>query len=301
VLLDPRVLGHRIGWRACFALGALLGFAILLVRRYLPESPRWLLVHGRAEEAEAVVEAIEAQVCRSADCGNLPHQGRPITIEIRPRITFRSIAHALAVRYRKRTGLGLALMIAQAFFYNAIFFTYSLILSTFYGVPPERIGWYILPFAAGNCLGPLVLGRLFDTIGRRPMIAVTYALSGVLLLVTAILFERGVLTAFSQTLLWTVIFFIASTAASSAYLTVSEVFPLEIRAMAIAVFYAVGTGVGGLVAPAIFGALIGTHDRRHVFHGYVFGAALMLAAAAVAWRWGVAAERRSLEEVAASS
>jgi MFS family permease len=192
-------------------------------------------------------------------------------------------------------------MISQAFFYNAIFFTYALVLATFYGVPAEHVGYYIVPFAAGNFLGPLTLGRLFDSIGRRTMIAATYCISAILLLVTGWLFARGYLGPVSQTICWSVIFFVASSAASSAYLTVSEVFPLEIRAMAIAVFYAAGTGVGGLLAPTIFGALIETGSRQSVFAGYAAGALLMLGGAATAWFLGVNAERKSLEELSLSS
>jgi MFS family permease len=188
-------------------------------------------------------------------------------------------------------------MASQAFFYNAIFFTYALVLTDFYGVPSGHIGWYILPFAAGNFLGPLLLGRLFDTIGRRPMITFTYAMSGILLALCGFLFSQGVLSASTQTLAWSVIFFFASAAASSAYLTVSETFPLEIRALAIAFFYAVGTGIGGVIGPLLFGALIETGSRMSVFGGYLFGAVLMVAAAAVMWRWGVAAERKPLETV----
>jgi len=189
-------------------------------------------------------------------------------------------------------------MVAQAFFYNAIFFTYALVLTDFYGIAASQVGWYLLPFAAGNCLGPLLLGRLFDTIGRRPMIAFTYALSGVLLALTGALFAAGVLSATMQTVCWTVIFFFASAAASSAYLTVSETFPLEIRALAIAFFYAVGTGIGGIGAPWLFGALIDTGSRMSLFAGYLLGAVLMIVAAVIAARYGVAAERKPLEDVA---
>jgi MFS family permease len=290
-------LGHALGWRVAFGLGAMLGFAILLVRRNLPESPRWLLVHGRVDEADAVVTSIEERV--EAQFGPLPPAHGTLRIQVRPKITFGEIVRTLLVRYRERTILGLSLMIAQAFFYNAIFFTYALILGTFYGVPADKIGWYVLPFSVGNFLGPFVMGRLFDSVGRRPMIALTYALSGVLLALTGWLFARGALTAVTQTVMWSVIFFIASAAASSAYLTVSEVFPLEIRALAIAIFYAVGTAVGGLAAPAVFGVLIATGSRQSVFGGYLFGAALMIGAALVTLRYGVKAERRSLEEIAA--
>ena len=189
-------------------------------------------------------------------------------------------------------------MIAQAFFYNAIFFTYALTLTRFYAVPAERVGAYLLPFALGNFLGPLLLGRLFDSIGRRPMIAFTYAASGIVLLVTGAAFAHGALDARSHTLLWSIAFFFASAAASSAYLTVSELFPLEIRAMAIALFYAVGTGVGGLLAPTLFGALIQRGSRPELFAGYALGAGLMLFAALAALWLGVAAERRGLEDLA---
>ena len=189
-------------------------------------------------------------------------------------------------------------MAAQAFFYNAIFFTYALVLTDFFGIAVDAIGWYLLPFAAGNFLGPLLLGRLFDVVGRKPMIAFTYALSGILLLVSGYLFMRGLLSGQMQTLAWMVIFFFASAAASSAYLTVSETFPLEIRALAIACFYALGTAIGGIAGPVLFGALIDTGSRASIFGGYVLGAVLMIIAAAIEWRWGIAAERKSLETVA---
>ncbi len=299
LLLNPAVLGHRLGWRVAFGLGATIGTSILFLRRLLPESPRWLLIHGREREAEAIVREIEATVMREDKLTSLPpFSGDKVQIHVRKTTTLLDVARILVGPYRRRTLLGLGLMISQAFFYNAVFFTYSLVLSTFYGVPAEHIGYYIVPFAAGNFLGPLTIGRLFDSIGRRRMIAATYAVSSVLLLVTGWLFARGVLTATTQTLMWSVIFFIASTAASSAYLTVSEVFPLEIRAMAIAVFYAAGTGVGGFAAPAIFGALIATKSRDAVFAGYAAGALLMMGGALVAWFLGVDAERKSLESLA---
>ncbi len=208
------------------------------------------------------------------------------------------VAHTLFKVYRARALVGLVLMIAQAFFYNAIFFTFALVLTDFYGISASQVGWYILPFAAGNFMGPLLLGRLFDTLGRRPMIAFTYGISGILLVLSGYLFEIGVLNATTQTIAWMVIFFCASPAASAAYLTVSENFPLEVRALAIAVFYAVGTGIGGVAGPILFGALIDTGSRGSVFTGYLFGALLMMGAAVVGWRYAVAAERRPLEAVA---
>jgi MFS family permease len=189
-------------------------------------------------------------------------------------------------------------MIAQAFCYNAIFFTYALVLTDFYGVPADQVGWYLFPFAIGNVMGPLLLGRLFDTVGRKQMIALTYAISGILLIITGYLFMRGWLSAQTQTIAWMAVFFFASAAASSAYLTVSETFPLEIRALAIAIFYAVGTAAGGVIGPWMFGALIDSGSRTSLFGGYLLGALLMLAAALIEWRWGIPAERKPLEEVA---
>jgi MFS family permease len=221
-----------------------------------------------------------------------------IKLRMRDHTPLREVAQTLLVTYRQRALVGLTLMVAQAFFYNAIFFTFALVLSEFYGIPADRIGWYILPFAAGNFLGPLLLGRLFDTLGRRTMIAFTYGVSGVLLALSGYLFSIGALSAQGQTIAWMVIFFFASPAASAAYLTVSETFPLEVRALAIALFYAVGTGIGGVVGPALFGALIDTGSRGSVFAGYLLGAGLMIAAAVIAWRYAVAAERQALESVA---
>lgn len=297
ILLDPHYLPHAIGWRLVFALGALLGGAVVLVRRHVPESPRWLLLHGREAEANAVITAIEQDVERSL--------GRPLepceqatSIAVKGTVGFSEIIHTLLVRHRRRSILGLALMIAQAFAYNAIFFTYALVLGRFYGVAADSIGLYLLPFAVGNLLGPMFLGGLFDSVGRRPMIAATYGLSGLLLIVTGWLFARGLLTAATQTALWSIVFFIASAAASSAYLTVSELFPVELRGMAIALFYAVGTAAGGLVAPGLFGALIQSGSRSQVFAGYIIGGLLMLGAAVVALLLGLSAENKSLEQIA---
>jgi MFS family permease len=298
VLLNPSLFAHSIGWRLCFGLGAILGLAILMVRRILPESPRWLMTHGKMDEAERVVKSIEAEVAGEGGVEKLPKAEGSIKIQQRGSIGFGRIADVMWNKYRKRASLGMALMISQAFMYNAIFFTYALVLSKFYKVPSGSVGLYILPFALGNFLGPLTIGRLFDTIGRRAMIAITYTISGLLLAATAYLFAQGSLTATTQTIAWSVIFFFASASASSAYLTVSEVFPMEMRAMAIAFFYAIGTAAGGLFAPWLFGILIGTHDRNVLSLGYYAGAVLMLIAAGCEIFIGVAAERKPLEEVA---
>ena len=297
VLLDPSLLPPDMGWRAAFAIGAALGAIVLLMRAWLPESPRWLVTHGRAGEAEAIVAAIEERFRRAGHV-LAPGPFPTIRLEARTHTPLREVASTLLVHQRRRSLVGLALMASQAFFYNAIFFTYALVLTDFYAVPPDAVGWYILPFAAGNVLGPIVLGRLFDSIGRRPMIAFTYAVSGLLLALTGALFAADLVSSFSLAIAWSVIFFFASAAASSAYLTVSETFPLEIRALAIAVFYAVGTGIGGVVGPLLMGALISTGSRLSVFAGYLLGAVLMLAAAVVMVRWGIPAERRPLEDVA---
>ena len=297
VLLDPSLLPPDIGWRAAFFIGSVLGLFILVMRAWIPESPRWLMTHGYAEKAHAILDRIEEGHRRRGH--HVPEEELPkFRLHARRFTPLHEVWQALFRTHRRRTLVGLSLMAAQAFFYNAIFFTYALVLTDFYGVSADRVGWYLLPFAAGNFLGPLLLGRLFDTIGRRPMIAFTYALSGLLLALTGALFAAGLLSATGQTAAWTVIFFFASAAASSAYLTVSETFPLEIRALAIAFFYAVGTGVGGVGAPWLFGALIDTGSRASLFGGYLLGAALMLAAGLIALRFGVDAERKPLEAVA---
>jgi MFS family permease len=297
VLLDPAVIDPERGWRAAFLIGAALAGIVFFMRLWLPESPRWLMTHGRADEAEKVVAGIEDRLC--AEGRAIPDAQLPkVRLRTRTHTPLGDVVHTLLHRHRDRTLVALALMAAQAFFYNAIFFTYALVLTTFYGIPSQHVGWYILPFAAGNVLGPVLLGRLFDTIGRRPMIAFTYLMSGLLLALTGGLFAQGMLSAREQTLGWSVIFFFASAAASSAYLTASETFPLEIRALAIAVFYAVGTGVGGVAGPLLFGALIDTGSRTSLFGGYLLGATLMVLAAAIMWRWGIAAERKPLEHVA---
>jgi MFS family permease len=298
VALDPRVVAPEIGWRAAFMVGGVIGGAVLVLRRWIPESPRWLMTHGQPEEAAQVVAGIERRVQQET--------GRPLPDVTGPKLRLRrdvrawyaASFEALFQRYLRRTVLGVSLMAAQAFCYNAVLFTYALILTNFYDVPSGHVGWFMLPFALGNFAGPLVLGRLFDTIGRKVMITATYAVSGLLMAVTGWLFAQGILTAAQQTAAWTVIFFVASAAASSAYLTVGESFPLEVRAVAISIFYAFGTAVGGIAGPALFGALIETGSRQDILWGYLLGGGLMVAAAGVEAVLGVEAERRPLEEVA---
>ncbi|WP_084084876.1 MFS transporter [Cupriavidus sp. USMAA2-4] len=297
-LLDPRVLGPARGWRACFGLGAALAVAILLVRRHVPESPRWLAMHGRLHEADATLRKIEQSIAaRAAAAPARPAPAeRPAARRTPP--TLGDVAWLLMRRYRMRSAVTLSLMVSQAFLYNAVFFTYAMVLVRFYGVPDARAALYIFPFALGNAAGPLLLGPAFDRIGRRRMVSCTYVMSGVGLALTGWAFLAGWLDARTQALCWAAVFFLASAAASSAYLTASEIFPLEIRALAISLFYAVGTGAGGLVAPVLFGLLIQSGSRAAVAGGYAIGATLVVAAGLFALRHGIDAERRPLEEVA---
>jgi MFS family permease len=297
VLLDTSVFATDVGWRIAFGLGAILGLAILLVRRYVPESPRWMFIHGHDEEAEALVSDIERTVAEQTG-QELEEPRRTITIRQRRAIGFLTVTKTVVTLYPRRTIVGLALFIGQAFIYNAVFFGFALILSTFYGVGSGSAGYYTFFFALGNFAGPLVLGRFFDSIGRKPMIAGTYILSGSLLVITAFLFEAEVLTATTQTLAWCVIFFFASAGASSAYLTVSEIFPMETRAMAISFFYAVGTAIGGISGPFLFGKLIESGERGQVMLGFILGGALMIAGGIVQAVIGVEAAGRQLEDIA---
>ena len=297
ILLDPKFFPIDIGWRAGFFIGALLGFVVLFARRYVPESPRWLTIHGQHDKALRIIAEIESRV-RERSAPALAELDDVLTIHPRMHIGFRRIARTILRDYPRRAVLGLVLIASQAFLYNAIFFTYALVLTRFYDVPAAQTGLYLLPFALGNFTGPLLLGRAFDRYGRRAMIAGTYALSAILLWVTGWLFARGALSATEQTFLWCTIFFFASAAASAAYLTISEIFPLELRALAIALFYAAGTAIGGVAAPWLFGVLIGSGSRDAVSNGYALGAGLMLIAAVIEAWLGVDAERKSLERIA---
>ena len=296
VLLDPKILPIDLGWRLGFGIGALLGLVVIFFRHHVPESPRWLVTHGHREEAERVVAGIEERF--KGDGVHLDPPSGSMMIRPHGPVGFGLIARTMLRKYAGRSAYGLALMVSQAFLYNAIFFTYALVLSRFYGVPKDRTGLYLLPFAVGNFLGPILLGHLFDSVGRKPMIIVTYTTSAVLLALTGYLFSADRLSATSQTALWSVIFFFASAASSSAYLTVSEVFPLELRGIAIALFYAIGTAVGGTAAPWAFGRLIDTGSRTYLFYGYLFASALLLVAVGMTAAFGVKAERTSLEGVA---
>jgi MFS family permease len=297
VLLDTAIFAIDIGWRLAFGLAAIMGFAILLVRRNVPESPRWLFLHGYDEEADRVTADIERQVVADTGQELIPPR-RSIRIKQRPPIGIVEIAKTVFGMYPKRTFVGLSLFTGQAFLYNAIFFTYALVLTDIYNVGDASVGWYLIPFAIGNFCGPLFLGRLFDTVGRKPMIAGTYILSGVLLIITGFLFKNGTLNATTQTVAWCIIFFFASAGASAAYLTVSEIFPMETRAMAIAFFYATGTLVGGFGGPLLFGALIASGSPDQIFVGYAVGAVVMIFGGIIQATMGVEAAQRDLEDIA---
>lgn len=295
-LLDASLFSPALSWRFAFGIGAVIGLGVLFLRHHVPESPRWLMIHGRTPEAEHIVGDIEAHVTHRGE--TLPPATEQIRIKVQGHVPWREIWRLMAHEHRRRSILGFALMVTQAFFYNAVMFTYGLVLLRYYDVPAPRLGVYLVPLAIGNFLGPVLMGRLFDTVGRRIMITGTYVLSGVLLAVTAWLFRQGVLTALTQAVSWSIIFFIASSAASSAYLTVSEVFPLEIRAIAIALFYTCGTFAGGVGGPALFGYLVGTGSRELLFRGYLAGALAMVVGGAAEAVLGVDAEGKSLEEIA---
>ncbi len=302
LFLKESLFALDVGWRVSFGMGAILGLGILFVRRNVPESPRWLFIHGREDEAEKIVGGIEREV--EQESGKLEDPpGDPITVRQRKSIPFREIARTAFKLYPKRSTLGFSLFVGQAFLYNAVVFTLGLTLTTYLGVGANKVGLFYAVFAMGNFLGPLLLGRLFDTVGRRPMIAGTYLISAVLLVGVAALFYNGGGSepAFSD---WGLIaalgvtFFFASAGASSAYLTVSEIFPMEVRALAIAFFYAIGTAVGGIAGPLVFQKLGESGDPGQVALGYLIGAAVMAFGGIVEIFLGVKAEGESLEDIA---
>jgi MFS family permease len=291
------------GWRIGFFIGPVLGLIIIFLRRTIPESPRWLMTHGRNDEAERTVDDIEARVEHGHRELEPVDESKALEVTEHPRLGFVTLTRVFFGEYPRRSIYGFTMMVTQAFLYNAIFFSYGLVLTVFYKVPSGSLPYYFFPFAIGNLVGPLLLGHLFDTIGRRKMILGTYGLSGVLLIVSAWMFKAGMLTATTQTIFWCVIFFFASAGASSAYLTVSEIFPLELRGQAISYFFAISQGAGGVVAPWLFGHLIGGANNKHVHTwpltiGYLIGAAIMIIGGLVAWFIGVDSERKSLEDIA---
>jgi MFS family permease len=296
-LLDSGLLPPAFGWRFAFGIGAVLGLIILGLRRFVPESPRWLLLRGHDDEAENIVRRIETAVERER--GNLPMPHGTLSLVVRSHTPLHEVWHALTRWKPRRSLLGLILMSSQAFFYNSIFFTYGLVLPQFFDVDPRHVSLFLLPLAVGNFAGPLFLGQLFDSVGRRRMITATYAGSGLLMIIAALFFRRSDAGPISVAVWFSIISFVASSAASSAYLTVSEIFPLEIRAFAISVFYAAGTLTGGVGAPLLFGGLIQTGSRTAVFIGYILGAMAMIAGATAEALLGVDAERKSLESIAA--
>lgn len=296
VLLKGTFLPPNIGWRVAFGVGAALGIGVLFLRLGVPESPRWLMLRGKEEEADRIVTEIEKKVAQKA--GDLPKpEGEKLKLRVRDHTPLNEIFKSMFQDNRQRALLAFILMVGQSFFFNAVFFTYGLVVSKFYKISAQQMPLQLVPFAIGSFFGPVVLGKLFDSIGRKPMIAATYGIAGVFLVLTAVPFANGMLTAKTLGICFTVIFFVASSAASAAYLTVSEIFPLEIRALAIAVFYAIGTLIGGVGAPYLFGVLIASGSRWHVAFGYLVGAALMLIGAGAEWAIGVEAAGKSLESI----
>lgn len=296
VLLNAGVAPVNLGWRFAFGVGAVLGLGVLVLRLAVPESPRWLMLRGKEQDTDKIVSDIEKKVSEQRD--NLPKpEGEKLKLTVRDHTPWKEIFQNMWNDNRKRSLLALALMVGQSFFFNAVFFTYGLVVNKFYKVDAKHLPLHLLPFALASFLGPIFLGKLFDSLGRKPMITATYGLSGLLLILTAIPFAKGALGPTALNICFSVIFFVASSAASAAYLTVSEIFPLEIRALAIAIFYAIGTLIGGVGAPYLFGEMIASGSRWNVGFGYLLGAALMLIAAGAEWAVGVEAAGKSLESI----
>jgi MFS family permease len=297
-LLNPDLVPGNLGWRIAFFIGPILGLIIIFIRRHIPESPRWMMTHGRGAEAERIVQEIETEVEGQGFKLSPVDASEAISLHPRESVSFAALVNVFFRQYPSRTFLGVSLMVTQSFLYNAIFFTYALVLENFYHLNGSQAAVYFFPFAIGNLLGPLLLGRLFDTVGRRRMIFATYILAGTTLLSSAFLFEQGMLTAGTHTIFWCIAFFFASAGASSAYLTVSEIFPLEVRGQAISYFFAIAQIVGA-TGPFVFGSLIGDGSERYpLFLGYIVGAVVMMFGGLVALVWGVDAEGKGLEDVA---
>jgi MFS family permease len=298
LLLNPDLLSADTGWRISFGMGAVLALGILLVRRNVPESPRWLALHGRNDEAERVVAGIEEHVKDVTGRNELPEARDELELEPRKSTGFGEIARTMFGRYPRRSILGFTLMSTQAFIYNATVFTLTAGLVTFYKASSQTAPLYLVPFAIANFLGALLLGRFFDTIGRRAMIAGTYFISAVGLVTAGVLFKNDSVSIGVFVAILCATFFFASAAASAGYLTISETFPIEIRAMAIAFFFAISTGIGGAVGPLVFAKMIESGDRGQLFIGYLIAAGLMAIAALVELVLGVDAEQETLENVA---
>jgi MFS family permease len=298
VVLNTAIFPVNVGWRLSFVLGAVIGLAVLMVRRNVPESPRWLFIHCREKEAEKVTQEIEQQVSESTGEQLSEPEEEPLTVRQRSTIPLSLIIRSVVSLYPRRTILGLSLFVGQAFLYNSILFGFGNLLSLYFHTPSGNVPYYLAVFAVGNFAGALLLSPLFDTLGRKPMIAGTYILSGALLIVTGLLFKAHDLDDISFTACCCVVFFFASAGASAAYLTVSEVFPLETRALCIAVFYAVGTGIGGVIGPQVFSRMINTDSYEQVFLALGLGAVMMILGGMAELLFGVKAEGQSLERIA---